>query len=163
MCNPLFRCSRCHLPCPLLLRPYTTRSMHLCTSTVGQNCDVGMFFCGFCLCVFVDLNCDQLPGGAAVNVIVYSSQFLLTYLCTFSNLLYNSQQFLRILPITCFYISNDIRFQVKILVKCMHISVANWSVSILCSIPMLLCGYFELSRFEYLSARVSELEDDMLH
>jgi hypothetical protein len=113
MCNPLFRCSRCHLPCPLLLRPYTTRSMHLCTSTVGQNCDVGMFFCGFCLCVFVDLNCDLLPGGAAVNVIVYSSQFLLTYLCTFSNLLYNSQQFLRILPITCFYISNDIRFQVK--------------------------------------------------
>jgi hypothetical protein len=41
-------------PAPfLLLHPYTARSMHLCTSTMGQNCDVGLFFVDFA-CVFVD-------------------------------------------------------------------------------------------------------------
>jgi hypothetical protein len=46
---PFFRCSCCHLPFPLLLRPYTARSMHLCASTMEQNCDVGLFFVDFCL------------------------------------------------------------------------------------------------------------------
>jgi hypothetical protein len=117
MCNPLFCCSRCHLPCPLHLRPYTARSMHLCTSTVGQNCDVGMFFLWILLVCFCGFELWSVTWGRCSQCDSLISQFLLTYLCTFSNLGSNllelRQQFLRIFPITCFYISNDIRFQVK--------------------------------------------------
>jgi hypothetical protein len=54
--------------------------------------------CRFCLCVFVDLNYDQLPVSATVNMIFYI-RVLLMSLCTFFQLIIQldalRQQFIR--------------------------------------------------------------------